>query len=233
MKKILGIIPARGGSKGVPNKNIKLLGGKPLLQYTADAALNTTLLTKVILSTDSKAIAAIGRSLGLEVPFLRPIELATDTTSTLPVLQHAINYLQSLGEQYDAVCILQATSPFRPTGFIDKAIQKFISSDCDSLMSVLPVPHEYNPHWIFEPDAKGNLQIATGEKEIIKRRQDLPKAFIRDGSIYITKTNIIMEKNSIYGATIGYIESKPENHCNIDTMNDWEIAERKIENFKK
>src|SRR6185437_13209048 len=109
--RILGIIPARGGSKGVPRKNIKLLAGKPLLAYTAEAALKVPSLSSVILSTDDPEIAETGKQLGLSVPFLRPSELAGDTTPTLPVVQHALNFLKTSGEEYDAVCLLQATNP--------------------------------------------------------------------------------------------------------------------------
>ena len=231
MNKILGIIPARSGSKGVPKKNIRFLAGKPLIQYTAEAALKSNGISSVILSTDSEEIASIGKQIGLSVPFLRPAELAADTTPTLPVIQHVISSLQNLGEYYDAVCLLQVTSPFRPDRFIDEAIEKFTMSGADSLISVLQVPHEFNPHWVFESKADGLLRIATGEQEIIKRRQDLPKSYYRDGSIYITKTEVIMEQNSLYGQRIAYIESNPEYYCNIDTLKDWEIAEQMVLKF--
>ena len=104
--RILGFIPARGGSKGVPGKNIKLLGGKPLLQYTAEIALQSSLLTKVVLSTDDAEIHRIGKQLGLEVPFKRPSNLAEDVSPTLPVIKHALAYYQSIGETFDAVCLL-------------------------------------------------------------------------------------------------------------------------------
>lgn len=221
--KILGIIPARGGSKGVPGKNIKLLGELPLLAYTAKSALASKQLSKVILSTDSPSIAAVAQHYGIEIPFLRPETLATDTASSIAVVQHAVSYLENQGEFFDAVCLLQPTSPFRPKGFIDLAIQKFIHDDVDALVSVLPVPHEFNPHWVFEPNEKGLLQIATGEQEIIKRRQDLPPAYFRDGALYITKTSVIKE-GSFYGAKLSYIENNPAFYVNIDTEADWEKA---------
>lgn len=221
--RILGIIPARGGSKGVPGKNIKLLGELPLLAYTAKSALASKQLSKVILSTDSPSIAAVAQHYGIEVPFLRPETLATDTASSIAVVQHAVSYLENQGEFFDAVCLLQPTSPFRPKGFIDLAIQKFIHDDVDALVSVLPVPHEFNPHWVFEPNEKGLLQIATGEQEIIKRRQDLPPAYFRDGALYITKTSVIKE-GSFYGAKLSYIENNPAFYVNIDTEADWEKA---------
>lgn len=226
--KILGLITARGGSKGVPNKNIKLLNNKPLLYYTYLAANQSKLLTDVILSTDDSQIINIANKLGLEVPFVRPKELASDTASSIDVVVHALNLLESKGKYYDAVCLLQPTSPFRKHGFIDEAIQKFINQDTDCLLSVLQVPHEYNPHWTFLENEGGNLQIATGENDIIKRRQDLPKAYFRDGSIYITKTSILKEKLSFYGESVGFIESDQNYFCNIDTIKDWELAEKKV-----
>ncbi len=225
--KILGVIPARAGSKGVPNKNIKILGNKPLIQFTAEAAQKCKYLDRVLLTTDSEEIARIGRGIGLYVPFLRPSDLAIDTAPTLPVIQHALQYLEKGGMVFDAVCLLQATSPFRPDGFIDAAIERFIEKDADSLISVLPVPHEYNPHWVFEEDTDGYLRIATGEKEIIKRRQELPNGYYRDGSIYITKTKVIMGQGSLYGQNIAHIVSDLRYKVNIDTMDDWYTAENK------
>jgi CMP-N,N'-diacetyllegionaminic acid synthase len=222
--RILGIIPARGGSKGVPDKNSKLLGELPLLAYTAQSALASQLLTKVILSTDCPSIAAVAQHYAIEVPFLRPETLATDTASSIAVVEHAVSYLENQGEFFDGICLLQPTSPFRPKGFIDLAIQKFIQEEADALVSVLPVPHEFNPHWIFEPNEKGFLQIATGEEEIIKRRQDLPPAFFRDGSVYLTRTSVI-KTGSFYGTKLSYIENNPDFYVNIDTLEDWEKAE--------
>jgi CMP-N,N'-diacetyllegionaminic acid synthase len=223
--KILAIIPARGGSKGIPGKNMKLLGGKPLLEYTVEAARESKLLSRVILSSDDKAIINLAKSIGLEVPFVRPAHLATDRSGSLEVVQHALAFFEEKGETFDAVCLLQPTTPFRESGSIDAAIQQFIDSGCDSLVSVREVPEEYNPHWVFEADETGCLHIATGEKEIIKRRQELPKAYFRDGSIYLTKAQVIVEQQSLYGNRMGYIVSKGERYANLDTPADWEKAE--------
>lgn len=228
--RILAIIPARGGSKGVPRKNIRLLGGKPLLQYTAEIALSSKHLDKVILSSDDNEIINIGKELGLEVPFKRPAVLAEDKSSSLSVIEHALEFFKAKGEVYDAVCLLQVTCPFRTVTFLDVAIEKFKSSETDSLVSVLEVPHEYNPHWTFKTNDLGNLRLATGEKEIISRRQELPKAYHRDGSIYITKSKVLLEKKSLYGNSIAYIESAKEDYVNIDTMEDWKKAELMAEN---
>ena|SRR5690554_4757306 len=222
--KVLAVIPARGGSKGVPKKNIRLLGGLPLLQYTFESASQSKLLTKTILSSDDIEIIEIAQNIGLAAPFIRPIELSTDMASSIMVVQHALDFFEQQGEQFDAVCLLQPTSPFREIGFIDRAIEKFMQLNADSLISVLPVPHEYNPHWTFKADKNNYLKIATGDKNIIGRRQDLPKAYHRDGALYLTKTACI-KKGTFYGNKIGYIESNPKLYVNVDTLNDWKKAE--------
>ena len=231
--RILGIIPARGGSKGVPGKNIKLLNGKPLLQYTSEIALESQFLTAVILSSDDKQTITVAKSLGIQVPFLRPKELAQNITPTIDVIIHALQWYENQAIFFDAVCLLQVTSPFRTVAFLDKAIEKFIASGCDSLVSVQKVPHEYNPHWTFEVNPEGNLKIATGEDQIISRRQELPETYHRDGSIYIMKTEILLQHYSLYGKSISFIESPPEFYVNIDTLADWEKAEQMIKNNQK
>jgi CMP-N,N'-diacetyllegionaminic acid synthase len=231
--KILAIIPARGGSKGVPGKNIKLLNGKPLLAYTAEIALQSQHLTEVIVSTEDKQIMEVAKSLGLQLPFSRPMALAQDNTPTIDVIVHALQWYGSQSIFFDAVCLLQVTSPFRTLEFLNKAIEKFTASGCDSLVSVQRVPHEYNPHWTFEVNENGNLKIATGENEIISRRQELPVAYHRDGSIYITKTEVLLQQHSLYGKSIAFIESEPESYVNIDTLQDWKKAELMIKNTQK
>lgn len=231
--KILAIIPARGGSKGIPGKNIKLLNGKPLLAYTSEIALKSRYLKEVIISTDDTQIQETAKSLGLNAPFLRPEALAHDHTPTIEVIIHALKWYENQNIFFDAVCLLQVTSPFRTVEFLDKAIEKFIEKDSDSLVSVQKIPHEYNPHWAFEVNENGNLKIATGEIEIITRRQELPLAYHRDGSIYITKTQVLLKEHSIYGKSIAFIESDPESYVNIDTMEDWKKAEEMIQNRSK
>jgi CMP-N,N'-diacetyllegionaminic acid synthase len=226
--KVLGLIVARSGSKGVVGKNMKLLAGKPLLEYTIDSALEAKELTDVVLSTDSQAYAEFALSKGVSVPFIRPSELAQDHTPTIAVISHAFQTFEGMQMHFDAICLLQPTHPFRKKGSIDVAIEKFGHSGADSLISVLPVPHEFNPHWVFEANSNGYLNLATGEKEIIKRRQDLPAAYFRDGSIYITKTSVLLQSKSLYGEKITYIESDPEYYVNIDREDDWMMAEMKV-----
>lgn len=225
--RILGVIPARGGSKGVPRKNIKLLGDKPLIAYTIEAALQSQ-LTKVIVSTDDEEIAEVSRQYGAEVPFMRPAELASDTASSIDVVLHTLTEVEDDMNDYEAVMLLQPTTPFRTYKDINKCINKFNNSDSDSLISVREVPHEFNPHWVFEEKSIGFLSIATGEKEIIKRRQDLPRAYYRDGAIYMVNSMVLKEKKTLYGETISYWINKSQEFVNIDTMEDWVKAERII-----
>lgn len=221
----LGIIPARGGSKGVPRKNIKLLGGKPLLQYTAEAALAARRLTRVILTTEDEEIAAVGRRCGLDVPFLRPAELAMDDTPTLPVVQHAVRTIEAESDNYDFICVLQPTNPLRRPEDIDACLSLLEQNDLDSVISVLPVPYEYNPHWVYLRNEAGLLRLSTGEANPPACRQALPAAFHREGSVYVTRRNVLMEHNSLYGErVVGHLMSV--DHCvNIDTPQDWIRAE--------
>lgn len=224
--RVLGLIPARGGSKGVPRKNIRLLCGKPLLQYTAEAALAAHLLSHVILSTEDEEIAQVGRQCGLDVPFLRPAELAQDDTPTLPVVQHAVNWMEKHGEHFDAICLLQPTNPLRLPLVIDACIELLKQSDVDAVVTILPVPAEYNPHWVYFQDEDGLLRLSTGELDPVPRRQSLPVAFHREGSVYAMRRNIVMEQNSLCGRSLVGYPLDPEQSVNIDGLEDWERAER-------
>lgn len=227
--KILGLITARGGSKGIPGKNIKVLGDKPLIAWVIQDGLDASLLNQVVVSTDCNEIANVSLKYGAEVPFMRPSELAVDTTPSIDVVLHALDFFEKKGVYFDAVCLLQPTSPFKPKGFINKCVQLFLSSKADCLVSVLKVPHEYNPHWTFEMNSNGYLKIATGETDLIARRQELPEAYHRDGSIYLTRVSIIKEKNVLIGGNaIGILSSKIH-YANLDTVEDWERAKMTYE----
>ena len=223
--RVLGLIPARGGSKGVPRKNIRLLAGRPLLAYTADAALAAQHLTRVVLSTDDEEIAEVGRACGLEVPFMRPAELAQDASPTLPVIQHAVSWFSARGESFDAVCLLQPTNPLRRAADIDGCIERLIQSDADAVVAVLPVPPEHNPHWVYFAAADGALRLSTGEATPLPRRQDLPPAFHREGSVYVTRREVLMETNSLYGRRLLGYPVNPQRSVNIDNQEDWARAE--------
>lgn len=223
--RVLGIITARGGSKGVPGKNIKLLAGKPLLAWTAEAARASKRLTRTILSTDDPAIASVGRDAGIDVPFMRPPELARDTTPTLPVLQHAVRALEEQGERYDAICLLQPTSPLRKHDTIDNCIELLETRGADSAVTVLPVPAEHNPHWVFFVD-QGEVLTPAMPGPLVSRRQDLPAAFHREGQVYVTRRDVLMDRNSIYGDRMVGYALDPRDTVNIDTSADWSRAEQ-------
>ena len=149
MHNIIAIIPARGGSKGVPRKNIKVLGGKPLIYYTIQTALEAN-FKKVIVSTDDEEIAIISKSLGAEVPFLRPSSISGDKDSSLSLIQHAVKYFENENFDFKAICLLQPTYPFRTQELINSCVKKLENPLYDSVISVLEVPDKYNPDWILK-----------------------------------------------------------------------------------
>ena len=226
--KILGIIPARGGSEGIPKKNIKLLAGKPLIAYTISQAKQASFLDKVIVSTDSEEIAAKAIELGAEVPFIRPSAISNSLSPSIDYVRHALDFFRVKETFYDAVCILQPTSPFRPKGVIDKAVKEFMEYDADTLVSVREVPSHYNPYWLFEKSENGDLMPMMQEKVIINRRQDLPKAFQRDGAIYIVKSSVIFMEKTLYGKKFKGLEIESPALINIDNESDWKMAEKYI-----
>ncbi|MFY0591794.1 cytidylyltransferase domain-containing protein [Roseivirga sp.] len=224
--RILALIPARGGSKGIPGKNLKKLGNIPLINYSIKLGLECGYFDTVLVSTDSPQILEISKNSGAMVPFLRPDALSSDASPTIDTVIHALQYMTSHGQSYDAVCLLQPTVPFREVKEVNSAIEKFINSGADSLVSVRQVPHKFNPHWCFESSKnKDLLKIATGESQIISRRQDLPKAYYRDGSVYLAKPAIILHDRSLYGQNMAYFENTISPDINLDTPADWQIAE--------
>lgn len=228
--RVLGVIPARGGSKGIPRKNLRPLAGKPLLVWTAEAALDAKLLSRVILSTDDESIAAVGRAAGLDVPFLRPQSLAEDETPTLPVVRHALQFLEAAGARYDAVCLLQPTSPLRRPDTIDGCIALLERESVDAVVTVLPVPTEHHPYWAFVAGADGLLRLATGATSPPARRQELPPAFHREGSVYVTRRDVVMEQGSLYGTKLLGYAVDPAGSVNLDTPAQWERAEALLRN---
>lgn len=224
--RVLGLVPARGGSKGVPRKNARLIGGKSLLAWTAGAAQNAPALQRVILSTDDDEIAAIGAACGLEVPFRRPAELATDTTPMIDVVLHAMDWAEGTGDRFDALCLLQPTNPLRTAADIDGALELLERAGADTVVSTLEVPAEHHPDWVFLRDGEGLLRMANGATEPTSRRQDLRPAVHREGSLYVTRWSVIRSKGSLYGDRIVGYPIDPARSVNIDTPDDWARAER-------
>lgn len=227
--RVLGIIPARGGSKGIPRKNIVLLAGKPLLAYTASAALGASQLDRVILSTEDDEIAEIGRSLGLEVPFIRPKALAQDDTPTLDVLQHAVRTLSEMAEDYDVIVTLQPTTPLRKAADIDGALDLLENTGADSVVSLVH-PGGMHPFKMKGLDRDGwVVEPAFGRGEAHRPRQALPSFWLLEGSLYITRRRVLMEENQILGErTQAWIVPRKRT-VNIDTTFDLWLAERMLE----
>jgi CMP-N,N'-diacetyllegionaminic acid synthase len=225
---ILGVIPARGGSKAIARKNARLLAGVPLLAYTARAALQSHSLARILISTDDPEIARIGKAEGIDVPFLRPSELALDSTPMIDVVRHVLDWVQSRGEQYEAICLLQPTSPLRTAQTIDRCISLLFERDVDSVISVRPVPSEYNPHWVYFPTPSGLLQPSLAGSERISVRQKLPPAFHCDGSVFATKTDFMLLKNLVYGGKMFGVVSPEEEACDLDTEEQWAALEQRL-----
>jgi CMP-N-acetylneuraminic acid synthetase len=231
--RVLGIITARGGSKGIPGKNLKLLGGRPLLDYTIDAA-NDTPLDRLILSTEDQKIADAARALGCEVPFMRPAELARDETPHLPVIQHAAKWLlEHQNYKADIVLTLQPTSPLRSAADIAAALRMLELSDADSVVSVNEVSAHAHPMRMLRVDDTGHAVLfATGQpvRKRINRRQDLPKAWVMNGAIYACRTDVLFAAEpSLYGDRVVAYPMPIERSISIDTLEDWAEAERALE----
>jgi CMP-N,N'-diacetyllegionaminic acid synthase len=224
---VLGIVPARGGSKGIPRKNIRSMAGTPLLLYTARAALQAVSLSRILLSTDDLEIAAIGRSAGLEVPFLRPAELSLDSTPMVQVVLHAIAWVRACGLDYNAVCLLQPTSPLRSPATIDRCVSLLRERDVDSVISVRPVPPEYNPHWMYFESPAGLLEPCISGAEIT-RRQELPPAYHPDGSVFVVKTEVVMREHSLKGKRVLGAVSPEDEAADLDTEEQWRDLERRL-----
>lgn len=230
---VLGVITARGGSKGIPGKNLKLLGGRPLIAYTIDAARQSGVLDRVVLSTDDAAIAEAARGLGCEVPFLRPAELARDDTPHLPVMQHAVEWLAAHDNYHpDLVLILQPTSPLRRAEHVQEAVALAQTSGADSVVGVSAVPVHYHPLRTLRVDPAGTATLfVTGEpvRRRDKRRQDLPAVWAMNGAIYIFRTSTLFDPEpSLFGArSAAYVMPHPSG-LSIDDPDDWTEVERHL-----
>ena len=231
---ILGIIPARGGSKSVPRKNIKLLAGKPLMAYTINEAQKSKYMTRLVVTTDDEEIAGVSRKYGAEVPFMRPTELAQDDTTDLPVFQHCLKWLEE-NENYlpDLVVHLRPTAPLRTVAHIDQGIEMLIHSpETDAVRSVCLAGQHPLKMWGFEETRLVPFvpEDAYGVPEAYNEpRQKLPKAYIQNGSVDVIRTHVILQQASMTGQHIeGFVMSEQES-VNIDSSIDWALAEQLIE----
>lgn len=231
MPKVLGIITARGGSKGIPGKNIKPLIGKPLIAYTIEAAQQANVFDRLIVSTDDEHIAAVARQYGCDVPFIRPQELAQDRTPHLPVLQHAVTWLKD-NENYlpEYVMTLQPTSPLRQSFHIKEAVELIVKTGADSVLSVAPIHEHFVPHKSMVIGKDGMLMLFSGDpvRKRTNRRQDLSAAYWSVGAIYLFKTNLMFDAAdpNCYGDRVAPYIMENKYIVDIDEPEDWEVAER-------
>jgi CMP-N-acetylneuraminic acid synthetase len=220
---VLGIIPARGGSKGIPAKNLVPICGRPLLAYTADAVRESRMLTRTIVSTEDERIADCARSLALEVPFMRPLSLATDDMPMLPVLQHAVTTMRASGFAADIVVLLQPTSPLRRGSHIDAAVDWLERTRGDSVVSVVEVPHQFNPASVMR--LEDGLLRPFLDGSTVTRRQDKARVFARNGPAVLAVHTRVIEGGSLYGEETWPLIMTPEESIDIDTPWDLRVAE--------
>ena len=225
--KALYIIPARGGSKGIPHKNIKPLAGKPLIMYSIDVARALATDTDICVSTDDEAIARVATEAGLEVPFLRPAHLSTDTAGSREVMLHAVEYYRSIGREYDTIVLLQPTSPLRTAEDVRGCIELY-NDQIDMVVSVKPAAS--NPYYnCFETDSDGFLHISKGDG-LYTRRQDAPKAWEFNGAVYVINIESLKAMPMGKFARRVMYEMPTERSIDLDTPADWAIAEYLINN---
>jgi CMP-N-acetylneuraminic acid synthetase len=223
-QRILAIIPARGGSKGIPRKNMQLLRGKPLISYSIHAALQSHTIQKTVVSTDDESIACAARQYGAEVPFLRPLHLSTDTATSVSVLQHAVRYLADKEEDpADIIVCLQPTSPLRSAEDIDQAVTLCLSTGADSVVSLCPAEH--HPYWMKTVVGNRVYPLMEVDDEKYPRRQDLPPVYQLNGAVYVTRRRILLEEDRLLGGnTLAYVMPR-ERSVDIDTPIDLKLAE--------
>lgn len=223
--RVLGIIPARGGSKGIKKKNIIKIGNKPLIEYTIDQCLKSKKLSRFIVSTDDEEIAKISSNLGAEIPFMRPEILSNDTSSSFSVIKHTAEFFLKKDEKYNAYMLLQPTTPFRTSALIDDSINLLEQKpNASSVISLVNVGANH-PHRMYSLDQESKMfPLIKGDFDPMEPRQKLPNYYIRSGDIYLTTFETLFQENSLIGSKPIGIKVNPNNAINIDTQNDLELA---------
>ena len=227
MGEILGVIPARGGSKGIKRKNLHLLAGKPLIQHTIEVARKCRNLSRVVVSTEDPEIAEFADDRELEV-ITRPDDLALDDTPMVPVICHVLDSLAEGGYQPEIVVVLQPTAPLRRIEHIDDCLELISASDINSVVSVSPVPGHFHPDWQFIITDDGELQTFSSREldELQTRRQELSRTFTRNGAIYAVRSEAFNEHESLFAPPCKAYIMAPEDSVNIDSEEDIWVAER-------
>lgn len=236
--KIIAIIPARGGSIGVPEKNIKNFCGKPLIAWAIEAALKSKCLDRVIVSTDDKKIASVARKYGAETPFTQPPELARNSSRMEHVFEYGIKWLKE-NENYNAdiVVWLQATSPLRESRHINEAVELFLNKKCDAVISASELPADHNPYWIYKEPKTGDKTLfnAMGQniRDIPARRQLLPKYYFMNNIVFVMRAKNFLGKNpNLFGKTQTIYKMSDFYDADINTPNEWLMTEMKFKMLK-
>lgn len=223
-KKVLGIIPARGGSKGLPGKNIKELLGKPLIAWSIEAGKQSAHIDALIVSTDDEKIAEVSRKFGAEVPFLRPPEFASDTATSVDVIAHAVDFMQARGEHFDMIVLLEPTSPLREAQDIDAALELMADGSASAVVSVCEAESTH-PAFMFRMESGGHIKTMQSTGFKVLRRQELDPAFFLDGSVYVSDIQTLLsQKTFCHDGTKGLTVPKwkaPE----IDDIVDFLVVE--------
>lgn len=227
LRPILGLVPARAGSKGIPGKNLKLLAGRPLLAHAIEAARASGVVDRIVVSTDSEEMAAAARTAGAEVPFRRPAPLASDEAPMLPVVLHAVAELEKEGWSPAVVVLLQPTAPLRRPDHIRSAVQMLEETGCDSVVSVVPIPAHYAPDFALKVVGE-RLEFFLPEGERTTRRQDVRPAYSRDGTVYVVRRDVLIAQQSLYGRDCRPLVLPPGESVNLDDLEDWARAEERL-----
>jgi CMP-N,N'-diacetyllegionaminic acid synthase len=226
--KVLGIIPARGGSRRIPRKNIRLLAGKPLIAYTIEAALHSTSIERLVVSTDDKKIAQVARKWGVEVPFLRPADLAKDDTPDQPVFLHALEWLKDNDDYEPEIVVnLRPTTPFKTPQIIDRVVQRIIDTDVDVVRTMTLVEGVHHPYWMYRLSEDGSAELFSSDIKLSKyyQRQLLPPVYRINGVVDAMKTPIIYKKSFFDDQNMkGVIISEKES-MDVDTEFDFMLCE--------
>ena len=219
-KSVLAIIPARGGSKEIPRKNIREVGGKPLIAWTIEEAKKSKYIDRLILSSENEEIIKVAKAWGCEVSFVRPMELAQDDTPGIEPVLHAI---KSIHEKYDYVVILQPTSPLRKVEDIDGCIELCAKRNVPACVSV--TEPDKSPYWMFTINKKGQLNSFVASVRPVTRRQDLPRVYALNGAVYVAKKDWL-EKNKTFISeeTVAYVMGK-ERSVDVDDLFDLQLCE--------
>lgn len=228
---VVALIPARGGSKAIPRKNLVRIAGWPLIAYAIEAARKAASVDRVIVSTDDNEIADLALKLGAEVPFLRPAELADDAAPMLGVMRHALEWMEADGMFVEALVLLQPTSPLRASRHVEEAVALFRSAHASSVVSVVEVPHQFNPVSIMKLSPQGTLVPFLGDQPVVSRRQEKPKAYARNGPAVLVCHPDTLRSGELYGASCRPYVMSGEDSLDIDTPQDLILAEKALRDW--